>query len=308
MLLGVLIGLSAAFVWSSTSLLVKAQATRIDTFSFNTFRTLVGALFFLLLLPFFGGMGQLFDLSRSTYLILTVSVILSFCIGDSIYFWSMTEIGASRAMPLSSIYPLFTWLLAVPLLGEAITIPALSGTLLIMGALFLLARETPMDDANDLGMTALADDSNAARTKRVKYLAVGAAVLAAFMWAVSTTLLRLALHQEPNALVVSAYRLAVGAMIMLPALYGLKRGRAWQNYNRHSLPFLIALAVFSTGLGSLLFVWAVEYAGAARAALLITTAPLIGVPLSALFLKERVTREVWLGTLLTVGGVWLVLL
>ena len=58
-----------------------------------------------------------------------------------------------------------------------------------------------------------------------------------------------------------------------------------------------------------MIVWTltVEYAGAARAALLNTAAPLIGVPLSVIFLHERVTPKVIVGTLLAVFGVWLIL-
>src|SRR5262245_38673048 len=129
MLLGILFGLTAAFIWATTSLMVKAQASRVDTLSFNAFRVVVGVLFYFLLVPFFGGFGLLAQMTPQTLLVLSVSVILGFCIGDSIYFWSMTKIGASRTMPISGVYPVFTWLLAVPLLGEDVNPPAVVGTL-----------------------------------------------------------------------------------------------------------------------------------------------------------------------------------
>jgi drug/metabolite transporter (DMT)-like permease len=58
-----------------------------------------------------------------------------------------------------------------------------------------------------------------------------------------------------------------------------------------------------SGLFSL---YAVQHAGVARQATLAATAPLYGVPLSALALKEQVTRRMAVGTLLTVLGVALV--
>src|SRR5262245_44856570 len=107
--LGILFGLTAAFIWATTSLLVKHNAARVDTLSFNAFRVVVGALFFYVLLPFFGGTSLLTQLTPLTMLTLAVSVTFGFVIGDSLYFWSMTKIGASRAMPISGVYPVFTW-------------------------------------------------------------------------------------------------------------------------------------------------------------------------------------------------------
>jgi len=81
----------------------------------------------------------------------------------------------------------------------------------------------------------------------------------------------------------------------------------WSNYNRGSLPMLIALAVYSTGIGMIIWTLSVDYAGAARASLINTAAPIIGVPLAAIFLKERVTPKIVAGTLLSVAGIWLIL-
>jgi drug/metabolite transporter (DMT)-like permease len=86
------------------------------------------------------------------------------------------------------------------------------------------------------------------------------------------------------------------------------RGKLWDGYTRASLPKLTLLALYSTGIGMIVWTLTVEYAGAARASLLNTASPLIGVPLSVVFLRERVTRLVALGTLLSVLGVWLILL
>jgi len=304
MLFGTLSGLSSALIWSASSLIVKAQAARIDTLSFNTFRQFVGALFFLALLPFFGGLAPLVALPPATALALTISVILGIGVGDSIYFWSLTKIGASRAMPLSGIYPLFTWILAVPILGERVTLAALLGTGLILCALYLLAQNAS-PEPNDYmittqDVTALPRDTERSRNLR---LGVAAAVFAAFTWACSTTLLRLTLHDDTNALVVNAFRLTVGALALLPVVHFFKGNGAWRGYSRAALPALIALGILSTGIGSLLWVWSVQFAGAARAALFNTTSPLIGVPLSVIFLRERVTWRVAVGSVLAVAGV-----
>ncbi len=52
----------------------------------------------------------------------------------------------------------------------------------------------------------------------------------------------------------------------------------------------------------------IALAGAARAALMNAASPLIGVVFAWLFLREPLTRRVWIGTALAVVGVWLVLI
>lgn len=320
MSLGILFALTAAFIWSTTSLLVKHNAARVDTLSFNAFRVVVGALFFYVLLPFFGGAQLLAQMSPQTILVLSVSVVLGFCVGDSIYFWSMTKIGASRAMPISGVYPVFTWLLAVPLLGEQVTPLAILGTVLVIVALFLLGREKSAEaaEANDMLITSPEDDVEPRGiSQRTRYLAVAAAVFAAFMWACSTTLLRLGIQmQEPltlydnlqQSVLVGAIRLTVAAIVLLPITQWLKGSQVWAIYRTRELPKLIALGIYSTGVGSLFFVLGVALAGAARAALFNSAAPLLGVIFSGIFFNEKLTRRVWMGTALALVGVWLVLI
>src|SRR5581483_7029337 len=196
MSLGIFFASTAAVIWATSSLMVKAQAAQVDTLSFNAFRVVVGALFFIVLLPFFGGWRLVAQLTPTTMVTLAVSVVLGFCIGDSLYFWSMTKIGASRAMPISGVYPVLTWVLAVPLLGEKITPQALFGTVLVIVALYLLSREKPADadEANEMLIAPSAGVEPRDVSPRTRYLGISAAVFAAAMWACSTTLLRLGIQ------------------------------------------------------------------------------------------------------------------
>ena len=61
-------------------------------------------------------------------------------------------------------------------------------------------------------------------------------------------------------------------------------------------------------LGSILYVMAVKILGAAVTSVLAATAPLFAVPFSILFLKERVTPLILVGTIVAVVGIWVVIL
>jgi DME family drug/metabolite transporter len=289
---GILLGLLSAFIWATTSLGIKAQAKEIHPTSFNAFRMIVAALFTFVLLPFFDGWQAVWQVQTGTLLVLTISSIFGIAIGDVLYFWSLTKIGAARALPLSGTYPLFTWAIAVPLLGEPITLMAMLGTALVLLGVYFLAPQSETQVHTD------------ARSERLGALA---AIIAAALWAVATTLLKLGLQESPGVLVVNAVRLPVAAVATLLVAYWQTRGAPWRGFTRASLPKLSAFAMYSTGVGMIVWTLSVDYAGAARAALLNTAAPLIGVPLSVFFLRERVTPLVAVGTLLSVVGVWLIL-
>ena len=292
MALGVILGLASAFVWATTSLAMKSQSEHIDALSANTFRMVVAAILFLGLLPFFGGLEALAQLSNGAKIALTISFISGIALGDTLYFWSMTQIGAARAMPLSSIYPLFTWALAVPFLGEPITLQAILGTALVLIGVYFLTPKAQQVSQVD------------ARAKRIGTLA---AIVAAVLWAISTTLLKVGLQDGLNVVVINSFRMPVGALVMLIMAYGRSGKKVWRGIHRGNILNLILVGIYSTGIGMTLWTLSVEYGGAARASLLVTLAPLIGVPLSVLFFKERVTRMVVLGTVISIAGIWLIL-
>ncbi len=292
MVIGVILGLASAFVWSTSSLAIKPLADRINTSSFNAFRLVVGTLFAFALLPFFGGLQALAQVPMGTTLVLVISSVIGIAVGDTLYFWSITRIGASRALPISSTYPLFTWAIAVPLLGEKITPGAIIGTVLVLVGVYVLAPQTEATSRVD------------ARTQRIGMLA---ALTAAALWAVATTMLKVGLQESPHVIVVNAIRMPAAAISTALIVHYQKGFKAWQGYDRQTLPMLLALAMYSTGIGMIIWTLTVDYVGAARAALLNTAAPLIGVPLSAFFLKERVTPKIAAGTLLSTLGIWLIL-
>lgn len=291
-LIGVGLGFASAFIWATTSLAIKAQSDRIDTSSFNAFRMFVAMLFVFALLPFFGGVQAIAQMPVNATLLLAISSVIGIAVGDTIYFWSMTKIGAARALPISGTYPLFTWALAVPILGEKITLNAMLGTVLVLVGVYFLAPKTETTIHSDARME--------------RWGMVGALVAAA-LWAIATMMLKIGIDQAPHVIVVNAIRLPVAALASALITHRQRGFAAWRGYNRKSLPMLIALSIYSTGIGMIIWTLTVDFAGAARAALINTAAPIIGVPLSAIFLKERVTPKIVAGTLLSMVGIWFII-
>jgi DME family drug/metabolite transporter len=289
-MIGIVLGLATAFIWATSSLVVKHWSARVNTLALNAFRLSVSGLFFLALLPFSGGLDALARLTMPSQIALALSVIIGIAIGDSLYFWSLAQIGAARAMPISGIYPLFTWALAVPILGEPITPQAMIGTAIVIVSLYLLApveqSETPA---------------------HIHRAGTFGAIVAALVWAVATVLMKMGMQTGVDVITINAFRMPIGALALLALAHARLGKAAWRGFDRAIIPGLIVYGLYSTGLGALVWTWSVEFTGAARAALLVTFAPLIGAPLAAIFLRERITPKIAVGTLMSVVGIWLIL-
>jgi drug/metabolite transporter (DMT)-like permease len=98
-----------------------------------------------------------------------------------------------------------------------------------------------------------------------------------------------------GGVVIASSAFVVAALLALPSIVtdGLDLGELW--------PFA-AVGLFVPGLSQLLFILAVRYAGASRAAILIGTAPLASVLLAMALLDEPLRPVLLVGTALIVAG------
>jgi DME family drug/metabolite transporter len=202
----------------------------------------------------------------------------------------MKLIGLSRAMPLSTTYPLFTVLLAVLFLGERISWMTVAGAVSIVAGTYLLAR---------VGANVRDTDQQG---KSADTLGVILAFLAALCWSGSTVLLRVGLDGV-DVTIANSVRLSL-LMIALAVLLFRQRGfRRISSYGLGSLSIVLVAGVVGTGLGTFAYLVAVQKTGAARTSILSASMPLFGLPLSML-LKEKPCPKTFLGTALILLGVW----
>jgi transporter family protein len=76
--------------------------------------------------------------------------------------------------------------------------------------------------------------------------------------------------------------------------------------NRRQVTRAAVAGILEQDVGMVLSFMAIQMIGVAKTALLIATSPLFVAPLAVIFLKEKVTWRVVLGTLLCVSGIWLI--
>lgn len=287
------IALLSALVWAMASVLITIGAKRLHVVPLNLVRCLISTAFFWVLLPFFGGIPALTTIPASALLWLAVSVLGLLVVGDTLYFRSMDLAGVSWAMPLASINPIWVILLASLLVGEPLTWQLAVGALLVVIGIVFVGRP-----ANSQGEGRPVD-------RQARQAGLLMALVVSVLWAVGQVSLKPG-TEGLHSVVANSVRQPLAAVMLLGLT--LRQGR-WQDLggvDRRSWAIIVAASLLGTGLGTLLFVMAIQMAGAGRTAILTSSSPLMAVPFSMLWLRERPNRWTLAGTVLTVLGIALV--
>ncbi|MHB0871007.1 MAG: DMT family transporter [Chloroflexota bacterium] len=291
-MIGEFSGLGCAAAWAVISTVMRSLSEKISPVVVNGLRCSFASVTLILLVVLLGHADAVTRLPLAGVAAILGSGLLGQTMGDAIYVRSMKLLGASRAMPISSVNPMMTLVLAVIFLGEPLTWGAVGGTVLVIGGIYLLAFPyNPLEQGGQL---------RGSSEKLGLLLALAAAVC----WSLSTILLKIGLASV-DLFVANAIRMSMAAVLLLGLDAFQSRGRPPLGLGRRSL-VVVGLAGILSAFSSLMYLTAVLYAGAAKAATLSATAPLFGLPLSIFFLRERFSRRIAVGTLLAVLGVWLV--
>jgi uncharacterized membrane protein len=290
----------SALLWAVSSVLTTVGAKRIHVLPLNLIRCVVSTTFFWLMLPFFGGVKALAAIQPSAWLWLVVSVLGLLVIGDTLFFRSMDLAGVSWAMPVASINPLWVVLLASVLVQEPLTWSLLAGALLVVAGIILVNKPAPRNASKGKPQEGNPADGKARRLGLV--MALGVSIL----WALGQVALKPA-TEGLHSVVANSVRQPLGMSMLLGLTLLTGRWGAWQRLDRKSWAIIIVASLIGTGFGTLFFIMAIQMAGAGRTAILTSTAPILAIPFSMLWLRERPSRWTLFGTVLTVAGIVLVI-
>jgi len=180
---------------------------------------------------------------------------------------------------------------AVLFLGETITWSLALGTALVLVGIYLIIG---LGAGNRLPL--------AVPTTGKKEMGIGLILIAFLLWAISISLLKLGL-QEVRLILANGVRMLVASLALMILILFQKSVPQPTGLHIHDMAVGAVSGILAFGLGGLLFLQVILYAGAAKATVLTSSAPLFGLPLSLVFLKERVTVRIATGTVLVVLGI-----
>jgi drug/metabolite transporter (DMT)-like permease len=292
---GAAAALASSALWAFTSVILTSQAGRLKPLMMSGIRSFTASIVLAALLVSTGGLAQFRDMSGLTGFSMAGSGIVGQALGDTLYINALGFLGVTRTFPITnSAYPFLTFMLAVALLGEDVTwtLP-IGGALIVAGITWIVVEQRRADAAASVSVEIVRG--------------VVLALAAASAWSLATVWLR---GQQGNldALGAASLRIPAASLAVMftIAVSGGTRGPA--TATPRSIGLVALAGVLGTGLGSVLFIYAVQDIGAARTAFLTTSAPVFALPMGVLMLGEHLTSRVLLGTALTIAGIWLVLL
>lgn len=294
-MLGVVFALGMALCWASMGIVLRSLPARLDAFVVTGLRATFGMAAIALLVVATGGVAQYRLLTTTKVLYLVGSILAGGVVGDTLYLQSLRILGMQRSFPIINSFPLFTVLCSTLLLGERISLVTISGMLLVFVGIYLVARSKESSGRGASGGASSRD------VTRGVLMAVGTAAL----YGIEGVLVSLG-AQDVSSIVANSVRVPVVAVVA--SLIAAGRGQ-WPQVScldRRTVLLLVLAGSVGWALAGSLWVAAIRFAGPSRAAIVGSTAPLFGVPLSMLFLREKPTRYTLAGTVLTVAGIILV--
>ncbi|MFW9922559.1 MAG: EamA family transporter [Candidatus Thorarchaeota archaeon] len=157
-------------------------------------------------------------------------------------------------------------------------------------------------------------NKNEISTKQL-LLGLFGAIATAILWTAGTIMMDRAflfyvspVNQSIASIPAGAYRIIVIAPISWGIFLIADRGKFKSKFTWKGILLVLLAGIIGNTAGGLLYVFALQYADPSTTAAITASAPLVATPLSIIFLKEKISWKLILGTILTIGGIWLIIL
>jgi len=285
-MIGEITALGAALCWTLSAVLYKTALSDAKPVSANIARCVSTTFFLIVCLVVTGQLQSLTTLPAYPTFLAGLSGVVGLCLGDTMYMLSLSLIGVSKAVPVTCTYPLFTMLFAALFLNEQITLFLLFGALLIVVGIQLISQEKRRSNLK----------------RGVTFKGVLIALATAIVWGVSITLMNIALEFSESAFAVNVVRMLVTTILLLALSPLIDRKFSFTRLKTRTWIILALGGIVALGLGWTLLAISLLHIQSSRAVPISSVSPLFATFLGAVFLKEKVTLRVFVGSIFIVSG------
>jgi drug/metabolite transporter (DMT)-like permease len=287
---GDLVGVACSLIWAISATVVRTQSFKVSPCLMNALRCGTAGLMFWVLLGLFGSVDSYWLVTLKEWLLLTGSVVIGVSLGDTLYLWSIREIGSSRTMAIVGIVPLPTLVFEHYLLGQPFPARFVAGCFFVVaGVACLSRRESAAEDV-------------------VGHLKLGVvlSLSATLLWGLSTVMIKPALANL-SPIEANSVRMPLVATLLFGGYVLTRSPRNGPPVTGKTAVIVGFTGLLGMGIGSYLFLKSIDMIGPTKTAVLGALAPVFTMVMAAFFLKEPITKLIFVGVFLCVCGVLLVL-
>jgi drug/metabolite transporter, DME family len=294
--IGELAALGAAISWAIAPIMYRSALANCKPVSANIVRCATNAAVLVAVLLVAGLGGLLVGLPSWVIALTVISGVIGLGVGDTLYMYGLKALGVSRAVPLASSYPLFSFLWSILLLGQPISITALSGAALILLGIYLLTRPKTEE---------------AKVTRSAILVGIAASIATALVWSFSITLMDAAVMAAHVTSIGENYaivtvRIASLGLLFLAASPLIDRDRGFLKLKRRDIMLLCVGGLVANGLGWVLMNYSFTQIMASQAIPISSTSPLFAALAGFALFHEKATAKTVLGGVAVVAGVALI--
>jgi len=283
----------------------------------NTMRSLIGFLTFLIISLSFGVFIEIFKISIFIVLFLFLSITFTVIIGDTAYLQSQKFLGPAKALAITTTTPFFTILFEIFFLNRLVSMQMIfSGILIGLGVIIITKKDRNIQNitrSHSFQSQNIKVQNNLKETRIPKSVkGTILALIAAISWAIGIALSDYSINQVDQTVNLGVLSTMIAMMVrflfasvVLSLISIMHETKTSIPRNRNVWLILIVSAILSYSLGSIFFGEAVHTAGATFMSLISTAMPLFTIPFSYVINKEKISKEGFLGVIITLIGVFI---
>lgn len=289
--IGEIAGLATSFFFAMTALIFTKTGRMIGSQVTNRMRLLFALVYLIILNLILFREPFPFSADSSRWMWLSLSGVIGLALGDAFLFQSFVSVGPRLGSLLLSLAPIFGSIIAWVFFGETLTTMQIIGIALALSGIgwVVMSHEEPADTPHG-------------QTRR----SVLFGVLAGLGQAVGLVLSKQAMAENFSPFQANAIRmLAAAIFVWIWAMIEGQAGATIKTIRQQpkSLGLLALGALVGPVLGVSASLFAVQHAEIGVASTLMALPPVIVLPISYFFFKEKVGWQAIAGTLLAIVGV-----
>ena len=294
---GELSALSAALCWSIAVIIFKSASKTLSPILITALKNSIALFSFLLLFMFLDIPLWYSDFEYSDYFKIFISGILGMGIGDILFIYALSQIGANRIAIMNCFEPAVIYCFSILFLGTILTLQQLTGFAIVIISLLIISYE------NDI------QEIDPSIKKQGMIIQIIAILLSSFGIVLIKPVLEKTTDSISMQLWVTAFRLFPGFVVAW-VVFALQKNKLLILQPLLKSKMILKIIV-SSGLGTFIALsfWIIGYANIEKppvASIIGQTSVIFIIILSYIFLKEKISKIRVMSILFAICGVLLI--